>query len=111
MQGLISLSRTCFLYRVTTSKSARVRLYATPAAALADLTRPVNTFPGSTIGLIMEVVSSSTDPVGLVLDLTPAIVAGSLETTPTNDFSITVDTTTSGPVTVEFWYLPMEGTS
>lgn len=95
------LGITFRLLTIQTSKPARVRVYSTDAARIADGARAVGTDPASDAGVILEYVTTDT----ATHSLSPVVTGGSLEATPSASIEVIVTNNgTSGDVSVTFGF-------
>ena len=86
-QTTVTLGKAFTIYQITTSAAARVRLYATNADMTSDATRAIGTVPNLGIGLITEVLTTSS---GLTVHLGPTAEGASLESTPSSNISVAI---------------------
>jgi hypothetical protein len=75
------------LWKLTTNKPARVRIFSSDADRTADTSRAPGTLPSAGVGLVTEVVTTSEL---LSVPLTPPQLGASLETTPSSNISALV---------------------
>lgn len=103
----ITLAKSYRLLKVTTNVAARVRLYDRAAKQTADASRTIGTQPSGDHGLDFEFVGTSTL---LSLDVSPPVVASSMETTPSTSIPLTVDNLSgsTSTVTVTLTFVAME---
>lgn len=94
------------LYRISTNRPARVRLYPTAAMRDSDLLRPIGTKPLPNSGRLLEVVTTT----GLLdLILSPAVDITSVDAFNSEFFvSVTNLDSLSGGVTVTYHYFRTE---
>lgn len=102
----IPMATSYRILSLTTSRAARVRLYATAAQQAADLNRAVGVDPLANSGLILDFVTLGTQSRGL----NPLVDGSNLEFEPTADIPMTVTnlTLTAGTVQCTFGYLRTE---
>lgn len=106
-QTSVTLSPSVQVYRVSTTKPCRVRLYTTAAKQAADLGRPINIDPVGDHGVALELVFASGV---LSIDLSPVVTVVDLKDTPDGVVPVTVTNidSTSGSVTLSFTYTEVE---
>lgn len=78
--------KSYFLYKVQTSAPSWVRIYSSESARNSDISRTINTDPDISIGIIAEVITTSSDPVLI----SPAVVGFNNESPPTTDIPILI---------------------
>lgn len=105
--GWAPLSKSCVIAGIATDQPARVRVYATDAAQTADAARAVGVAPTGNHGVILDVVTSAGS---LDWQITPAVLAVSAESPPTDALPITVTNlgTGSAAVSVDFLWIALE---
>lgn len=105
--GLIDMAIGWRLYRVTTNRPARVRLYGTTARRDADAARPIGTDPSGDHGLLFEYVTTAGT---LTQSLSPLVDGASFEDTPTSAVPVTIgnNDSSAGVVTLTFIYVRTE---
>lgn len=105
--GVVRLGRSFRIIEIKTDKPCRVRLYATQAHQLADVSRPLGVDPSGDHGLIMEYVST---PGSLGAAISPVVQGSNLETVPVEDSAISVKNLSGalGTVQVEFTVFSVE---
>jgi hypothetical protein len=102
----IALAVGFVLYSIQTSRPARVRLYTTPTARTADLSRGVEEDPEDDAGVIVDYVTADTD----VHSFGPIAPGASLEAPPVASIAMSVTNYgTTGTVAVTLVYLATEG--
>lgn len=106
-QATIALPAGYRLYKIVTTKPARVRLYTTAAKQAADLSRGLAGVPSGDHGLVFEFQSSSSL---LSADILPMVDGVDLSTTPSGAVPITIDNldSSTGATTVTFTYVRTE---
>jgi hypothetical protein len=106
-QGSIPLAKSYRLINITTSIGARVRLYDRAAKQTADASRKIAAKISGDIGLTYEWVGSGSLLAGTV---NPAVLACSMETTPSASIPITVDNLSgsTGAITVTLTFFALE---
>ena len=94
----IALARSYRLFKITTDKAARVRIYATAVQQTADEARAIGVDPSGDHGLIFEFVTTS-----LLLSsvLSPFVDGASMETTPSANIPITITNLSGATGTVK----------
>lgn len=95
--GLITLAVGWRLYRITTSRPARIRLYGTAAKRDVDAPRPVGTDPTGDHGLLFEYVTY-TGVLGTYLS--PLVDGASFESPASSAVPVTVENKDTGAGTV-----------
>lgn len=105
--GTIDLGKAYRLYTITTSASARVRLYTTIAKRDADLTRPMGSVPLGDHGLILEFITDSSSGF-LGADLSPLVDGFDGDADGLVPYSVTNKTGATGTITVTFSYIKTE---
>ena len=117
--GVISPSNTEFrvlsaypsirMFKITTNRPARVRMYPTDEHRAADLNRPIGTRPHGDHGRLLEVV---TEPGILTLHLSPAVdfTSETVDGVPASDFYVTLTNLDSvaGAVVTTYHYVRTE---
>lgn len=104
------LEITCYkgyvLYKIQTSDAARVRVYTSEAARLADVLRPEGVNPAAGAGVVAEIISTGAE----TILITPGAVGFSAETVPTAimHFTITNKSGATAAITVTFTALQIE---
>lgn len=93
------------LFKVATSRAARVRIYATAAQRTADAARPIGTDPIGNHGLLFEFVTSADI---LSYTLTPAVDLTADGSDSTYYVSVTNLSGATGVVTTTFYYVRTE---
>lgn len=99
----VNLGPSYVLLAIQTSKPARVRLYATDAAATADSSRVVTADPSGSSGLVMEYVTTGTTKVPVA----PVVIGAPYGQSNTAAIIANSGTGTSD-LTVELTYLALE---
>ena len=103
----IPLARSYRLFKISTDKAARVRLYATAAQRDADEARAIGTDPTGDHGLIFEFVTTT-----LLLSavLSPFVDGSSMESAPSANIPISITNLsgTSATVKVDLTYVRTE---
>lgn len=97
------------LHRLTTDIPARVRLYATGGAMVADALRPVGTDPVGNHGLICEFVTTETVS---TLIASPMVDGASMGSPPSETYALAVQNlsdSVTGTVSVTFAWVQTEG--
>lgn len=105
----LTAAKTFELIQLTTSGSARVRIYGTPSAQLLDMGRPDTTAPNiGTMQALIADVTLDTSPFQWLYTWIP--VAANGDSPRTANIYVTVDgiDTVSLPITVTLLYLPNE---
>lgn len=94
------------IFDISTTKPARVRLYATTALQTVDLARAIGVDPDPGSGVLLDYVTDAGD----IEALNPLVDGMSLETIPSATIPMTVTNldTTTGLVTVAIGYLRTE---
>lgn len=105
--GNIQLGAGYRLLKITTSRPARVRLYATAAQRTADASRAVGTAPTGDHGLMFEFVTQTTL---LAAVLSPAADGSSMETVPSAQIPLSIQNLDSvvGTVVVTLTWIGTE---
>lgn len=85
--GLITLSPSYHLLKLSVSGPARVRLYTTADKRDADLARAIGTDPIGDHGLCFEFIGTTDQS---SVDCAPSVTGGSTETVPVEDIAISV---------------------
>lgn len=104
------LEITCYkgyvLYKIQTSDAARVRIYTSEAARLADVLRPEGVNPAAGAGVVADIVSTGAE----TILITPGAIGFSTETVPTAimHFTITNKSGATAAITVTFTVLQLE---
>lgn len=80
----LPLSTAFTIWKITTDKAARIRLYSTPGDRTTDTSRSTTTAPDPGVGLITEVITTGSL---LSVPMTPPQSGASLETTPSNNIA------------------------
>ncbi len=106
--GTITIDHAFAIYQITTNRAARVRLYSTDAARIADQARGVGTDPTGEHGLIAEVVTTA---LNLTVDMAPMAFGADLKDTPDGliPIAVTNHDAVTGSVTVTIKKLKLEG--
>lgn len=104
----LDIGKGCLLVQLETDYPAWVRIYSSAAAQSADASRSRDTDPDPGSGVLLEVITVSGT---LVVGLSPAALAYSLESTPGTTLPITVtnDDSVSRSITVTVTLVPIEG--
>jgi hypothetical protein len=93
----IAIGKTGIAYRISTTRPARVRMYSSAAAQTADLARSVSTAPTAGIGLLLEVVTTSSL---LTIVLSPPSDYANEETVRLSTMALTIQNLDSATGTV-----------
>lgn len=100
----LPLAKAFGLWKLTTDKEARVRIYSTSADRTADTSRAEGTAPAAGTGLITEVITTSSL---LSVPLTPPQFGASLESTPSANISALVkNKAATADVTITLTWTP-----
>jgi hypothetical protein len=102
----VDLAPSYLIAGISTTVPARVRLYPTNAAALADLNRPVDQEPAATSELAMEYV---TDLTKLTSTISPLVGGAQIPPSPTVHLSVANLSGAAADVSVTLTYLALEG--
>jgi len=104
----LTLGKTCIALKIETDYPAWVRVYSSTAAQTADASREITADPTGEHGVLLEVLTTSAN---LALDLAPAAMCYSLESSPGTTLPITVTNkdSSSREITVTVTVVPMEG--
>ena len=104
----LALGKACLAIKIETDYPAWVRVYSSAAAQSADASRLIADDPTGEHGVLLEVLTTSTN---LVLNLAPAAACFSLESSPGTTLPITVTNkdTVSRAITATVTFVPMEG--
>lgn len=97
-RGTISLSVGYRLYKITTDRPSRVRIYGTSAKRDADVTRQIGIDPAGDHGLLFEFVTTSSI---LSAYLSPLVDGASFETPVSSDIAISITNLDVGSSTVQ----------
>jgi hypothetical protein len=102
-----AMGKSYRLYRITTTRPARVRLYATQAYLDADAGRAIGVDPVGDHGLMFEFVTTASL---LTAALSPVVDGVNLESTPSDNIPISITNLDSvaGDVTVSLTYMKTE---
>ncbi len=104
---VISVGKGCMVLRIQTSAAVWVRVYSTAAYQTADSARAQTTDPTGEHGVLLEAITTSGN---LTLDLSPAALCYSLESSPgaTVHLTITNLSGSTAAITVTLTVLPVE---
>ena len=92
------------MWKLSTDKAARVRVYSTAADRTADASRAEGDLPAAGVGLVTEVITSASL---LSVPLTPPQFGASLETTPSSSISALVkNKSASADITITIIWTP-----
>lgn len=80
----LALDKAFTIWKLSTNKAARIRLYATTADRTADESRAVGVAPAAGVGLITEVITTASL---LSIPMTPPQLGASLESTPASNIA------------------------
>jgi hypothetical protein len=106
-QTTVTLATSVMVYRVSTDKPCRVRLYTTAAKQAADVSRPLGVDPTGDHGCALELAFIT----GMLsIDLSPVVTVVDLEATPDGVIPLTFDNidSTTGVATLTFTYTEVE---
>ena len=106
---VLSIGKGCMLVKFETDYAAWVHIYSSAAAQSADSVRGRTTDPVAGSGVLLEAITTA--GAGLILLLSPAIIAASLEASPGTALPITVtnDDGSTQIITVTATLIPVEG--
>ena len=104
----LAIGKGCLLTKLVTNYPAWVRIYASAADQTADASRPSTIDPTAGTGVLLEVITTSG---ALSVDLSPAVIASSLESSPGTTLHITVTNkdSVSRAIQVTATIIPVEG--
>ena len=102
----LSLATAFTLWKVTSDKAARIRLYSTASDRTTDTSRAEGTAPSAGVGLITEIITTDTL---LSLPMSPPQQGASLETTPSSTIKALVkNKSASADLELTFIFTPAE---
>jgi len=107
--GTVAMAKTCALLHVTVSQAARVRLYINSAARTADASRSNQTppTPGTQHGVLVDLYLDTGDK--FTWQMSPiALVYNYDATQSTNIYYAVTNLGSTGTITVNLTYVPME---
>jgi hypothetical protein len=104
----LTIGKGCLLIKLATDYPAWVRIYASAADQSADASRAITTDPTAGTGVLLEVVTTAG---ALSVDLSPAVIASSLESSPgtTLHFTITNKDSVTRTIATTVTLIPVEG--
>lgn len=102
----LSLATAFTLWKVTSNKAARIRLYSTASDRTTDTSRAEGAVPSAGVGLITEIITTDTL---LSLAMSPPQQGASLETTPSSTIKALVkNKSASADLELTFIFTPAE---
>lgn len=106
--GVIVLSKGFRLIQLQTSAAARVRLYANVADRTTDAARPVGSDPSPGVGLILDYVTTASNGVSALAELSPVVDGANTESSPDGNIPLTITATGAGVIVLTLIYVPTE---